>query len=215
MPLGPAPTRHAAPVFTDDALRERLRTLATAAGLPTPPLEEDVARKPVLMAQIHGRGPAERIVVSPSLVEADAAEQTWHLAACLGWWASPLPRRRRRQGWTVEAILLIAQAAIGWAYLADAVDLPRGVQFAGVLLLGLLLLALRAVLSRREQRALDRAGHDVMAASGHAPATLARQAFGGRQDPPWFGRIFAQEPFPSQRIADADRWQVRPHSSLH
>ncbi len=197
-----------------EALRERLSHLATSAGLPVPALEEDDARTPQSMARIRGRGVEERIVVSPSLVEADAAEQTWHLAACLGWWTSPVPRRRRRQAWALAGILFAAQATLGLADLVAAVDFPRWVFFAGTMLLGLLLLPLHAGLHRREQRALDAAGHEVLRSAGRDPAVLAQQVFGGQPDPPWVRRPLSSEPAPSSRIAAARGRPVEPYRPL-
>jgi hypothetical protein len=207
--------RHDHRVLIDEALRERLSALATAAGLAVPPLEVSGLRTPELLAEVRDHSRGERIVASPALLEADPAVQTWHLATCLGWWTSPVPRRRRRQGWATAGVLVLAQAVLGLAQLSELVDLPRGVLFTTVVLLGGLALPLHPAMARREQRALDSAGCAVMAASGHEPGTLVRQVFGDRRDPPWFRRLVSNEPAPSRRIVAADRWRARPHDSLY
>jgi hypothetical protein len=200
--------RHAAPVLTDEALRQRLSDLARAAGLPVPPVEEDT--KEGTLPRVRGRAGEERIVVPPELFEASTAEQTWHLAACLGWWFSPVPRRRRRQGLALMALTGVVYFGVGIPLVTDMVDLPRVLALAIVTVLHVVPPTVRAARDRREQRALDAAGHDVLRSAGHDPAAVARDVFGGQPDPPWFRQPFRSEPAPSERIAAAERWTPEP-----
>jgi hypothetical protein len=184
-------------------LRERVRVLADAAGLPVPPLE--IAPDPrgrLLPAHVRNDRGRERVVVSSDLPAAPAGEQTWHLAAALGWWASPEPRRRRRQ---VKGLLVALFLA---GVIAVVVGPLVGVSF-GVIVLGVVALGWPAAnaLNRWERRALDDAGHGVLAAAGHDPAALTRQVFGNRPEPGWFERVLGTQPTPRQRVAAAEAWR--------
>ena len=185
-------------VLTDEALRQRLGDLATAAGLPVPPVDEDT--KEGTLPRVRGRKGEERIIVPPELFEAPPAEQTWHLAACLGWWASPEPRRRRRQariGWGFALGMLgaCALARIEYDVYVPTLALLAPYWWAG------------AALHRRERRAFEAAGFAVLEAAGHDPAMLTRQVFADRWEPPVWKRWLNGEPSARQRIARADAWR--------
>jgi hypothetical protein len=145
--------------------------------------------------------------VPASLLDADASEQTWQLAACIGWWASPVPRRRRRQ--TIAALVGLAMpyTGLGLAELAGASSWPMR---ATLLLLGALTPFMIAACLRRERRALDAAGHDILRAAGYDPASLAWLVFGGRADPPLLRRLASTKPSPSERITAAGGGRGRP-----
>ena len=185
-------------VLTDEALRQRLNDLATAAGLPVPPVEEDgkEGRQP----RIRGREGRERIVVPPELFEAPPAEQTWHLAICLGWWASREPRRRRRQ------TLIGLGLALGLLGVAAIARIEYEVYVPTLALLVPYWLAGEA-LHHRERRALEAAGFGVLAAAGHDPAMLTRQVFADRWEPPAWKRWLTGEPSARRRIAHAEAWR--------
>ena len=200
----------------EQELREQLRALARAADLPLPELEVEPDPKAEKLPTRVRRGDdgVRRIYASSNMLTMSPEERTWHLASSLGWWASPVPRRRRRQTWAVLTAVVVPWAALTLASLFDNIDLPRAVLLLGTLL-GLVFPGFCAGLIRRERRSFDAAGHDVLAASGHSPATLARQVFGGRQDPPWHKQLFSAEPTASSRIAAAEEWHSRPHRALH
>jgi hypothetical protein len=200
----------------EEELREQLRALARAADLPVPELEVEPDPKAEKLPTRVRRGDdgVRRIHASSSLLAASMEERTWHLASSLAWWASPVPRRRRRQTWGLLTAVAVPYAGLTLASLFDNIDVPRAVLLVGTLL-GLVFGVFCAGLIRREQRSFDAAGHDVLAASGYSPATLARQVFGDQQDPPWHKQVFSAEPRPSRRIADAEEWQSRPHRALH
>ena len=68
-----------------------------------------------------------------------------------------------------------------------------------------------AAVLRRDQRALDAAGREVLRSAGHDPAALARQVFGGQLDPPWFRRLLTSEPAPGERVAAAAGGRAEPY----
>ncbi len=200
----------------EDELRERLRALAQAAGLAVPRLDVEPDPKGRQLPTRVRRGDAghPRIYASSDLLTRSPQEQTWHLASALGWWASPVPRRQRVLVLALSGTVLVSHLGIGLVNLQEGVHLPR-VLLVAAALLGPLVSATYQGLTRRERRSLDIAGHDVLAASGYSPATLARQAFGGQPDPPWHKQVFSAEPRPSRRIADAEEWHSQPHRPLH
>ncbi|TFV65134.1 UNVERIFIED_ORG: hypothetical protein E4P37_11500 [Bacillus sp. AZ43] len=201
---------------TEEALRERLRALATRAGIPVPPLEVDDDRKLDLPpADVDRKGGARRIVVAAALLHAPPAEQDWHLATALGWWASPEPQRRRRRGWLVCSAIALPHLAVGGVALVDDGAIPLWVAVIAGPVLGFVLVPVRSALARHERRAFDAAGDTVLAASGRDPAALARAVLGRRPDPSWYRRPFANEPPPSRRIADAEQRRSRPAPSLY
>jgi len=201
----------------EEELRERLRALARAADLPVPELEMQPDPKAEYAPTRVRRGDdgVRRVHASSSLLTASPEEQTWHLASSLGWWTSPAPRRRRRQTLAVFAAVAVPYATLALASLFNNIELPRALLLAGPPLLGLLMIVSIQGMTRRERRSFDAVGHDVLAASGHSPATLARQVFGGRPDLPWHKQLFSAEPAPSRRLADAEEWRSRPYRSLH
>jgi hypothetical protein len=86
-----------------DALHRRLRVLAERSGLTLPTLDVvDGPKGRLLPATVRDGGDGEdHVAVASSLLRAGPDAQTWLLATALGHWASPVPRRRRRQGWAV------------------------------------------------------------------------------------------------------------------
>ncbi|WNV76138.1 M48 family metalloprotease [Geodermatophilus sp. DSM 44513] len=188
-------------------LRARLRVLAARSGLPLPAL--DVVEDPrgrLLPATVQGGADGEdHVVVSSTLLRETPDAQTWHLATALGHWASPVPRRRRRQGWVVGGLLATLWVGSGLAELAGVVDLPGAATLAVTTTVGLLSPVAAAALSRRTRAACDAAGREVLRRAGHDPGTLTRQVFGGRPDPSRWARLHAREPTPSARVAAAQR----------
>jgi hypothetical protein len=194
-------------VTAEDALRERLRVLSEASGIEAPRLDvEDDTTGRLAPARIQRWDFGEqRIVVAESLLDAGPEEQTWHLAACLGYWTSPVPRRRRRAGAAAIGVVTTAYVGLGLAQLFENVDLPTWPAFAiGTALAALLPVVIAGVL-RGVQRALDEAGRGVLRRAGHDPATLTRRVFGTRPDPPWWRRLQSREPRPSRRVRAAEQ----------
>jgi hypothetical protein len=107
-------------------LRSRLRVLAERSALPVPAL--DVVDDPegrLLPATVRDGGDGEdHVAVSSSLLRASPDAQTWYLATALGHWASPVPRRRRREGWVATGLLVTLCVGFGLAELDGVVDLP-------------------------------------------------------------------------------------------
>jgi hypothetical protein len=204
--------RHASVVPADEALRERLSELANAAGVPVPPLHED--SRDGTLPRVEGHADEERIIVPPALFDAPATHQTWHLATCLGWWRSPEPRRRRIQRLTADLAAALVYVVGGLPLVVHQFDVPKVLGLAVLAVLHALLLATRAALSRREQRALDAAGSDVLRAAGHDPGALAWLVLGSEPDPPWFRRPFRTVPVPSTRISAARTRPVEPHRPM-
>jgi hypothetical protein len=200
----------------EKALRRRLVTLADAAQLPLPSVEVVADRKrwkePAYVLGEPGEEP--HIHVTQRLLTAGAAEQDWYLAACLAWWASPIPRRRARQGMAVYGAALVPHAVFGLGQLGQLWHLPKPVAVTVGLLVGVVLLVAHSFAIRYAQRGLEEAGHDVLRAAGRDPAAVARQAFGGQGCVPWFRRPLGIEPTPAQRIAAAERHQLRPQQPL-
>jgi hypothetical protein len=192
-------------VTTEHDLRERLRRLAAASGVAVPQCEiTDDARSRLVPAQVRGWDDGEdRIVVSESLLHAGPEEQTWHLAACLGYWASPAPRRRRREGWAVAGLFVVSYVGFAIFQISTNNQLPKWVTFAISTALAALVPLVLAAVSRRFHRALDESGRDVLRRAGYEPAALTRQVFGSQVDPPWWKRPHRTEPTPSQRVRAA------------
>ena len=111
-------------------------------------------------------------------------------------------------------VVLIPHLVWAFGQLSGGFELPKPVAIVVVLLLAVAMpLAVGAVL-RRNQRALEDAGRDVLRAAGRDPAAVAREAFGGRDEPVWWNRAFDIEPTPAQRIAAAENHQIRPQQPL-
>ena len=180
-----------------DALHGRLRVLAERSGLPLPALDVvDDPKGRLLPATVRDGGDGQdHIAVSSSLLRSSPDAQTWHLATALGHWASPVPRRRRRQGWVVVGLVAALWIGHGLADLNGVVDLPRPASFALPTLLGLLV-SLAAAAARRSQAASDAAGREVLRRAGHDPVALTRQVFAGRPDPSWWTRLHSRTPAP-------------------
>src|SRR4051812_8486023 len=115
-----------------DALRERLRTLATASDLPVPSLVVDAPRqqeRPPHVRQIDGQ---QTVVVPRSLIEANPARQLYELPACLGRAASPVPAQRRRIGGVVLLVLLVVLVVLivlrptSWIWITPILLYPVG-----------------------------------------------------------------------------------------
>ena len=187
---------------TEDALRDRLHALAESAHLPVPALEvaPDPKRR-MIPARVSRQGD-DRIVVSSALLEGDADEQTWYLASCLGWWSSPVPRRRRREFWAAGLALFLVYVVVGGYIVSGSLDVPSVVVVAPA---ALVLFASAAAMARRERRALEAAGAAVLEAAGHDPAALTRSVFGGRNEPGRVARWFDMEPTPRERVTVAAR----------
>jgi hypothetical protein len=190
-----------------DALHGRLRVLAERSGLPLPALEVvDDPKGRLLPVTVRNGGDGEdHVAVSSSLLRSSPDAQTWHLAAALGHWASPVPRRRRRQGWVVVGLVAALWIGYGLAELDGIVDLPGPVAFALNTLLGLLVPLAGAAAARRSQAASDQAGREVLLRSGHDPGTLTRQVFAGQPDPSWWARLHSRVPAPSARVSAVER----------
>lgn len=202
-------------VSTEESLRERFRSLSAAAGIPAPPLEvDDGSRFHEPRAGVETRDGVAHVVVLPELIAATPDEQNWHLAAALGWCTSPGPRRHRRRGVMIYLAILVPHLVVGGAAVFDNVAVPRWLAILGGPLLGFVLLLTAAALGRGEQHLLDAAGRDVLRSAGHDPATVARLAFGDRDDPPWYRRPLSTTPTPSERLTAAGAGDVRPARPL-
>jgi hypothetical protein len=205
------------PMSAEEHLRELMSRLAEASGLSVPPLVvEDDPDGNLFEAKVrYDEGRTERrIVVSSSLLTAPPAEQAWHLAAALGWWASPVPRRRRLLSMPIIALVLAAYFGVGYVTIEDPYDLPLALQIAaGPVATGVLFWS-GAALSRWMLRGSEAAGHRILAAAGYDPVVVARQAFGDRTDPPWWRAMQQGEPAPSRRIAAAERRSADPAARL-
>jgi hypothetical protein len=175
-----------------DALRQQLRALAGPSGLPAPELKVDAPRQQERLPALSRAG---TVVVPRSLLAAGRARQLWHLAAALGRLASPVPRQRQRLGWGLFA-------AACAAYLVLVV---LGRQWSWVWLALVLLYPLGSWTARWERRAMEDAGIGILAAAGHDPGQLAREAFGDDPEPTPWKRLLSNEPSPQQRIAVAAR----------
>jgi hypothetical protein len=201
----------------EEALRERLAVLATAAGVDLPALQivPDAKRHLVLASPDFDADEQQPAVeVSEHLVTASAAEQDWYLAACVGWWASPVPRRRLKQWVPIYAAALLPHFVFGLGQLTHQWSLPKALAVAIGSLVAAVLPATNSAVARRVRRALEEAGQEVLRRAGRDPAAVAREAFGGRSGPPWYRRPLAVEPTPAQRIALAERHQLRPQPAL-
>lgn len=188
-------------------LRARLRVLAERSGLPLPTLDVlDDPRGRLLPATVRDGGDGQdHVAVSSSLLRASPEAQVWHLATALGHWASPVPRRRRRQGWVAGGLLAALWLGYGLAELNGVVDLPGAVAVTVNALTGLLASVGVATTARRSQAAYDAAGRTVLQRSGYDPVALTRQVFAGEQDPSWWTRLHSRTPAPSERVAAAER----------
>jgi hypothetical protein len=136
------------------------------------------------------------VIVPRSLLHANPARQLFEGAAALGRLASPVPAQRRRIGGVVLAVSLVALLVLifarptSWIWITPILLYPVG-----------------SWLLRWERRAMDDAGRTLLAAAGHRPVEVAREAFGQEEDPPWLKAALAGEPTPSSRLraAEADR----------
>src|SRR3954470_11221297 len=184
-------THEEPPPAAVDALRLQLRSLAESSALPVPELRVDEPRR-----QERAPTVANGVVVVPrSLLAAGRARQLWHLAACLGRLSSPVPRQRQRLGW-----LLFALA--GLAYIALLVFAR---QWTVVRLAIALFYPLGFWTARWERRAMEDAGRPILAAAGHDPAAIAREAFGNDPEPTAWQHLLSTEPTPRERIAAASQ----------
>jgi hypothetical protein len=200
----------------EEALRRRLKSLADAARLPLPSVEviTDPKRWKIPADVVSDPDEEPHIQVAERLFTASPAEQDWYLAACLGWWASPLPRRRARQGMAIYAAALVPHTVFSFGQLAELWHLPKPVLVTVGTLVAVVLLLAHGVAARYAQRGLEEAGLDVLRSAGHDPAAVARQAFGGRTRRPWYRRLLDNEPTAAQRIAAAEHHQLRPQQPL-
>jgi hypothetical protein len=133
------------------------------------------------------------VVVPRSLVTASRARQLWHLAACLGRTSSPVPRQRQRAG-----LLLFALAGVVYIVL-----LVVARQWTVIWLAIALFYPLGSWTARWERRAMEDAGRRILAAAGHDPAAIAREAFGADPEPTFWRHMISNEPTPRERIAAA------------
>src|SRR4051812_20119568 len=180
--LGGMATHEEPPPAAVDALRLQLRSLAESSDLTVPELRVDEPRR-----QERAPTAANGVVVVPrSLLAAGRARQLWHLAACLGRLSSPVPRQRQRLGW-----LLFALA--GLAYIALLVFAR---QWTIVWLAIVRLSPLGFGPPGGEGRAMEAAGRPILAAAGHAPAAIAREAFGDDPEPTAWQHLLSTEPTP-------------------
>jgi hypothetical protein len=176
-------------------VRDRLRMLAEASGLPVPRLVVDKPRAQERPPRSWERDGERTVVVPWSLPTASPALQFWHLAACLGRWVSPEPARRRRLSgvllvvlFVVYVVLLFAlSSTVTWLWITVLLAYPLG-----------------SWTVRWERQAMEAAGRTVLAAAGHPPVEVARAAFGDEPDPPFLKALLASEPTPSRRIRAAE-----------
>jgi len=174
-----------------EALRQQLLALAQAADLTVPELRVDEPRKQERAPTAsHGA-----VVVPRSLLTAGRARQLWYLAASLGRLTSPVPRQRQRLGWGLFALAGLAYVAL----------LLVARQVSIVWLTIALLYPLAFWTARWERRAMEDAGRSILAAAGHDPAAIAREAFGDEPEPTAWQRLLSTEPTPRERIAAASR----------
>ena len=152
-----------------------------------------------------GDGDREVVTVSSSLVHASPVDQVWHLAAALGHWVAPTPRRLRRWSRILGGVLAAWSVGYGLLELSGVVDLPRPAAPAVVVLVPLATSLATAAVSRRVQRSLDEAGWEVLHPSGYDPVELTRRVFADRRNPSLWTRPFRQPPTPSGRLAAAGR----------
>jgi hypothetical protein len=200
----------------EEALRRRLASLADAARLPLPSVEivQDRERGAIPADVVSDPDEEPRVQVAERLLTASPAEQDWYLAACLGWWASPLPRRRARQGLAIYTAALAPHVVFGLGQLAEVWTLAKPVVVVVGTLIGVVIPLAHGFAGRFAQWGLEEAGLDVLRSAGHDPAAVARQAFGGRPRRPWYRRLLDNEPTAAQRIAAAERHQLRPQQAL-
>ena len=185
-------THEEPPPAAVEALRLQLRALAEPSGLPVPELRVDAPRARERLPSVAD-GPT--VVVPRSLLSAGRARQLWHLAACLGRLASPVPRQRQRLGWVLFALAGLAYVAL----------LVFARQYQVLWLAIALLYPLGFWTARWERRAMEDAGRVVLAAAGHDPAEIAREAFGDEPEPSPWKHMLSSEPTPRERIAAATR----------
>src|SRR3954471_12004566 len=191
--LGGMATHEEPPPAAVEALRQQLRALAAASDLTVPELRVDEPRR-------QERAPAVvdgAVVVPRGLLPAGRARQLWHLAACLGRLNSPVPRQRQRIGW-----LLFALAGLTYVVL-----LVVARQWTIIWLAIALLYPLAFWTARWERRAMEDAGRPILAAAGHDPAAIAREAFGDEPEPTAWQHLLSTEPTPRERIQGATRSQ--------
>jgi hypothetical protein len=198
------------------AFWNRFEALARANAMTPPPLEvlpdPRGARLPV---HIDWTEEEHRVLASSTLVGADPHEQTWHLAAALGWWASPGPRRTRNRGRVALVLVALPYGAFGLVDIVGGLSLAKPViVILGIALTGTFALVQSAV-SRRQVAARDAAAGPVLRRAGHDPATLARLVFGPQPDPAWYRRPFTNTPAPSRRLAAAARAGTTPAPALY
>lgn len=152
----------------EERLRELMSLLAEASGLPIPPLVvEDDPDGNLLETKVrYDEGRTQlRVVVSSSLLTAAPAAQARHLAAALGWWASPVPRRRRVLSGLAFTVVAAGYAALGFATLWDAYQVPLALEIAAGPVAGVGLFWSVAALGRWQVRASEAAGHRILAAA--------------------------------------------------
>ena len=109
-----------------EALHRRLRVLAERSGLTLPAMDvvDDPKGRLSPAAVRDGSDGQDHIAVSSSLLRASPDVQTWHLATALGHWASPVPRRRRRQEWVAGGLLAALWIGYGLAELDERLGHP-------------------------------------------------------------------------------------------
>jgi hypothetical protein len=197
------------------ALWNRFEALAGTNGMTPPPLEVlPDPRGRLLPVHIDWTEEEHRVLASSALLAADPHEQTWHLAAALGWWASPGPRRTRNRGRVALVLGGLPYVAFWLVDVFGALELPQpAIVVLGVAVAGTLTFVQRAV-SRRQVAALETAAGPVLRRAGHDPATLAPLVFGDQPDPAWFRRPFTYAPASSRRLAAAARAGTTPAPSL-
>lgn len=196
----------------DEGLAGELRALADRAGVPVRDvLVADASRRTAKVnAYVSGMGRTRRVVVFDTLLEAaDPGALQVVVAHELG-------HRRDRH---VAKLTLLGMAgaalavAVLWAVLGTRVAQPQALPKALLLLLALelVLLPAGAAISRRFERAADRASLDLTEepdAFARAHTELARRNLSELEPPRLAYLLLFSHPTPPERLAAGEAWRA-------